>query len=350
MTRSASEIVGIYLSRLRAELAAAGAEDTDDLVAEIRSVLTDAAGDDAEAASAETARLGEPAELARGILAERGLDSSAAVSQGTWWRLGLAAPIDIAIGLAPVLVAALPLYTMIRFGQPRVASIAIALALSLAVLAWPFFLWRPWRRGGGALSPGMTLTGLAVVRAPGFWRLARIDELGAMGLAPRRRVTVAAVVALVGFGLLGGIALAGFDAGDSWLASTALSVGGSESQPAQFQVLAEELYGGLLMTPESGTGPTSSYVASQGEIDLRPLWERINDLDIRSVRVGVPERIVAGLYRLEVEEFGGETPAPSARVGSSTLTVGRRQWLSADGVGSDWTVVDIEVGVAPGSE
>ena len=44
MIRSSSEIIEEYLSRLRSELELAGADDTDDLVAEIRSFLTEAAG------------------------------------------------------------------------------------------------------------------------------------------------------------------------------------------------------------------------------------------------------------------------------------------------------------------
>jgi hypothetical protein len=356
MTRSASEIIEIYLSRLRSELTAAGAEDTDDVVAEIRSLLTEAAGDDVEAAAAETERLGEPSELARGILVERGLDPSAGMASGTWWRLGIAAPVDIVIGLAVPLAAALPLYVVGWFGQPRAMSIAIAVALGAVALAWPFFIWRPWRQGGRSLSPGMTLTGLAVVRAPGFWRLVRIDELRAMGLAPRRRVGVAVIVALVAVALIAGASLIGLDFGGSWLAAAAISaeysgktVGGGVPIDTQLGSVVTQVYNGLMGAPGPDITSASSYVSPEGAINLQPLWARIAEKNIRTVRLGTPEQIKPGVYRVGVTELAqgavGEEP-----VGSSTFTLGQRQWLRADGVGSDWVVVAIDVGATPGAK
>jgi len=200
MKRSALEIVEGYLSRLRLELAAVGTRDTEELIAEIRSLLVDAARDDPEVAAVEIERLGEPAELARSILAERGLDVSAGISSGVWWRLGFAAPIDLSIGLALPLAAAYPLYSLYAVAQlneQSAASIVIVLVLALVVLAWPVYIWRPWRRGGQTLSPGMMITGIAVVRAPGFWRIVRIKELKEMGLAPRRHVKMAVVMTLI---------------------------------------------------------------------------------------------------------------------------------------------------------
>lgn len=356
MTRSASQIIDDYLSTLRSELTAAGAEDTDDVVAEIRSLLTEGAGDDAQSAEAQTARLGEPAELARGILAERGLDATTGMASGTWWRLGIAAPVDIAIGLAVPLAAALPLYVVGWFGQPRAMSIAIAVVLGALALAWPFFIWRPWRRGGRSLSPGMTLTGLAVVRAPGFWRLVRIDELRAMGLAPRRRVGVAVIVALVAVALIAGASLVGLDFGGSWLAAAAISaefsgktVGGGVPIDRQLENVVTQVYIGLTGAPGPDLSPATSYVSPEGSLNLQPLWARIAEKNIRTVRLGTPEQIKPGVYRAEVTELT-EGPSGQVPVGSSTFTLGQRQWLRADGVGSDWVVVDIDVGSTPGSK
>jgi hypothetical protein len=353
MTRSASRIVEDYLSALRGELAGAGARDTDDLVAEIRSLLTEAAGDDPEAAATEVGRLGEPAELARGILAERGLDASTGMSTGVWWRLGLAAPLDLAIGLALPLAAALPLYFVASFGQPRAASVAIAAVLAAGTLAWPFFVWRPWRRGGRSLSPGMTFTGIAVVRAPGFWRLVRIGELSEMGLAPRRRVIVAVLVALVAFALIAGAVLVGVDAGGSWLTSTAISgefsgktVGGGGRVEPQLQSVAQQVYIGLINGPNPNMSTATAFVSADAIPALQPLWERISKLGIRTVQVGTPQQIAPGVYRFEVKEFRAGGSGSSAPVGSSTFTVGQRQWLRADGVGGDWAVVDIQPGAA----
>ncbi len=356
MTRSTSEIIESYLSRLRSELTAVGAEDADDVVAEIRSVLTEAAGDDAEAAAAETERLGEPGDLARGILVERGLDPAAGMASGTWWRLGIAAPVDIAIGMAVPLAAAVPLYVVGWFGEPRGMSIAIAVALGAVALAWPFFIWRPWRRGGRSLSPGMTLTGLAVVRAPGFWRLVRIDELKAMGLAPRRRVAGAVVSAVVAVALIAGTSLVGLDFGGSWLAAAAISaefsgktVGGGVPIETQLQSVVDQVYVGLMGASGPDMSTALSYVAPEASSALQPLWSRIAEKRIRTVRVEASRQIEPGVYRVTVAEFSRGSSGPE-RVGTSTFTLGQRQWLRADGVGSDWVVVGIDSGAAPGSE
>lgn len=356
MTRSASEIIENYLSRLRSELTAAGAEDTDDVIAEVRSLLTEAAADDAEATGAEIARLGEPAELARGILAERGLDPSAGMASGVWWRLGIAAPVDIAIGMAVPLAAAIPLYLVGWFGQPRAMSVATAVVLGALALAWPFFVWRPWRRGGRSLSPGMTLTGLAVVRAPGFWRLVRIDELRAMGLAPRRRVAAAVIVALVAVALIAGASLVGLDFGGSWLANAAISaefsgktVGGGAPVDTQLQSVVEQVYVGLIGASGPDMSSSVSHVAPEAYSSLQPLWARIAEKGICTVRIEAPEQIRPGVYRVGVAELAQGSNG-KARVGSSAFTLGQRQWLRADGVGGDWVVVGIDVGARAGSK
>lgn len=203
MTRSAVEIIEAYLQHLRAELVASGAPDVDDLVDEIRSMLAEASNGSSQRATDEVARLGAPVDLARAILEERGLEPAHGIPSGVWWRLGLAAPIDIAIGVSVPLAATLPVAVIASFVEPRIAGIALAAVLGIAALAWPFFIWRPWRRGGQTLSPGMTFTGLAIVRTPGMWRLATLSELEAAGDAPRRRwglavaVTALAIVAMV---------------------------------------------------------------------------------------------------------------------------------------------------------
>ncbi len=350
MTRSASDLIETYLKDLRGELESAGAVQTDDLIAEVRSLLIDAAGGDPTRADGEIARFGEPAALAQGILEERGLDLSKGMSSGVWWRLGVAAPIDIAIGLALPLAAALPIYLSARFGQPRAASIGIAIAAGLGVLAWPFYIWRPWRRGGRALSPGMTLTGLAVVRAPGSWRLARTGELASMGLAPRRRMGLALVITLIAALLLAGGSAVGLDFSGAWLASAAISAGlsaapiGGTPLEAQFQSVADQVYGGLGNAKEMG-GPAAAmqYVAIEAGPALTPLRERIVDRKIGAVLAGTPIQVSPGVWTVEVEEYR-EDGSNLEPVGSSTFSFGRRQWLLEKGVGSDWVIVRIVVG------
>jgi hypothetical protein len=196
MSDNAADAIESYVARLRAELTAAGATDADDLASEVRSMLTEAAADDATAAVREIERLGDPAELARTILAERAPSGEGGMPPGVWWRLGVAATIDLVVGVVVPLVAAMPLLAFAARAQSRLVGVTVAVMLELVALAWPLFIWRPWRRGGRTLSPGMTLTGLAVLRGPGGWRLVRIGELRAMGLTPRRHMVLAALLAL----------------------------------------------------------------------------------------------------------------------------------------------------------
>ena len=357
MTHSASEIVESYLSRLRSELDAAGAPDTDDLVAEIRSLLAEAAADDPEAAVVEIARLGEPAQLARNILAERGLDVSAGMSTGVWWRLGLAAPIDIVIGLALPLAAAFPLVLVAATGQPRTASIVVATLLAVATLAWPLFIWRPWRQGGRALSPGMTLTGVAVVRAPGSWRIVRIGEMEALGLAPRRRTGGAAVVALVAAVLLVGTMLLGYDAAGTWLVSSAMSAdvvagapGASTLSVREARATVVRLYGTLSGALQGDDQVAAFGVASEAATKLKALATHVDKLGIQSAGVNSMTQVAPGVYRLAVVESRAWEPR-SEQVGFSTITVGRRYWVSADGgSGADWVVLGIKRGAASGAK
>lgn len=346
--RTSAEITEAYVSSLRTELDRVGAVDAGDLVAEIRSLLTDAAGDDPARAEAEIARLGEPGELARGILTERGLDASNGVSPGVWWRLGIAAPIDIAVGLSLPLVVVLPAYVVALSGQPRAASIVIGFAMGVAALLWPLWVWRPWRSGGRTLSPGMTLMGLAVVRAPGSWRLVRTSELASLGLAPRRRLGLAIVIAVATVVLLAGVALVGLDFGGSWLASAAIeaeysgaTVGGGLPVADQLGSVIDEVYLGLRYSDGPVEASPAALVTPEAISELSPLRDRIAARRITSAQLGSPVQLSPGVYRVEVKELAGSAP-----VGSSTFTFGQRKWLREGGVGSDWVIVGIAVGKA----
>lgn len=349
MSREAERVLEGYLSHMRSELVAAGAPDADDLVAEIRSLVSDAAGDEPGGVAVELERLGSAAELARGILAERGLDASEGVPAGVWWRLGISAPLDIAVGVSLPLAAALPIYVVAAAGEPRMASIAMATVLTLAVLAWPFFLWRPWRRGGRTLTPGMALTGLAVVRAPGFWRLTLLSDLEAMGLAPRRRIALSTAVTLVAAVLLAGAIAIGFDAGGTWLAESAVDLeydgrvtdGGDPSQ-VQLTSTVDQVYIGLM--DAEGPNATAALAHVTPEADLASLWRHIRSRGVRSVEVDAPAQVAPGVYRVDVREYADDGETATGLVGTSTFTLVHRQWRLADGAGEDWAVVEIVPG------
>lgn len=192
----------VYLARLREELTAAGASDVDDLVAEVRSLIADAATEESGGVPAVLARMGEASELAHAILADRGAEPLVGLPSKVWWRLAAAAPLDIAIGVSVPLAAVVPLVNLARTsGQP--AAVALAVVLGAVSLAWPWYVWRPWRRGGRSLTPGMALAGIAVVRAGDTWRLVPLEELAALGLAMRRRSIVALAVVVAALALIG---------------------------------------------------------------------------------------------------------------------------------------------------
>jgi hypothetical protein len=353
MTRSASQIIDGYVSALRAELEDAGAPDTDDVVAEIRSLLTEAAGDDPEAAAAETARMGEPAELARGILVERGIDASSGMSPRVWWRLGIAAAVDLAIGLAVPLGAAAPLAFVVLASEFHLVTIAVAALLGLATLAWPYYVWRPWRRGGRSLSPGMTLAGVAVVRAPGFWRVVRIGEVDGLAPAPRR-VAIALGATLLAALLLAGSLLVGLDAIGTWAVSSALHAGAVERSQGRIilspRIAGQEValfYEGVATVP---AGPGLRFLAApSATADVYALKKRVDKLGIRNVNVKSVSEVAPGIFRVGVVETRAAGKGiPS--LGSSTITLGRRYWADVSGSASDWVVVDIGVGEASGAK
>lgn len=195
---SAADLIESYIARLRTELTSVGAAEADDLAAEVRSMLADAAGDDPDRATAEIAALGEPAELAAGILAERGLSPEGAMSSAEWWRMGIAVPIDITIGVSVPVAAFLPFY--LAFAAPVRPDAAVLIALSallLGALVWPWYVWRPWRTGGSSATAGMAIMGISVVRAPGFWRVVRTEDLAALGLTPARRSRLTAAIPIL---------------------------------------------------------------------------------------------------------------------------------------------------------
>jgi hypothetical protein len=167
---------------------------------------------------------------------------------------------------------------------------------------------------------------------------------------------VAVVVARLAVALIAGVSLVGLDFGGSWLAAAAISaeysgrtVGGGVPIDTQLESVVTQVYNGLTGAQGPDITSASSYVSPEGALNLQPLWARIAEKNIRAVRLGTPEQIKPGVYRVGVTELAqgatGEVP-----VGSSTFTLGQRQWLRADGVGSDWVVVGIDVGVASGSQ
>jgi uncharacterized membrane protein len=149
MTRTANGLIDAYLQKLELELIGLGAAGADDVLAEIRSLLVEAAADDPDRAETEIARFGDPAELAVGMLAERGLSPEGGMSAAAWWRMGVAVPIDIAIGLSVPLAALYPTWfigrLMLAGGAQLWVFLVCLVAFALGGVWWPWYVWRPWR-------------------------------------------------------------------------------------------------------------------------------------------------------------------------------------------------------------
>ena len=245
-----------YIAGLRAELAVLKPTESTELTREISAMLIDAAREDPARAFAEMDRLGKPSQLAAALLQERGLAPGEGIQAASWWRMGVAAFIDVFVGLALPVAAAVAYYApawQALFGttQPPenpgsriivLALVAGALMLS-GLLAWR--TWAPWRVGGRSATPGMALAGVAVVRIGGTRTVVRTADLLASGLtAPTRTkvsagltVTLAALLLLWAVWMVSGGALD--PAGD---AAVFRFAGPVSSQQGQVEASAIDLY------------------------------------------------------------------------------------------------------------
>jgi hypothetical protein len=349
--RTSAELIEDYLGRLRAEFTSVGAAETGDLLAEIRSLLIEAAGDDPERAAVQIAKFGEPAELAAGILAERGLTSEGGMATAEWWRMGIAVPIDIAIGVSVPLAASFPVWSllqMLRSGGETVWPVLVGLvAFFLGSLWWPWYVWRPWRAGGPRATAGMTLTDLAVVRAPGFHKVVRSSELGALGLTTSRRSRISGVATLVFAVLL--LAFSAFGA-QVVLAPQAIAVdrlvGTEAEQRQQVADLAARMYDTLVARGGDVSG--EAYVTDDALPAYRSLVRRAQSERLASYQADGPTRVSPGAWKVDVTE---KTSRGTHRV---TITFTLRVILQPNDTDNlifmaDWVVYDISgEGIAPG--
>ena len=348
--RTSAELIEAYLDRLRLELSSVGAAEVDDLVAEVRSLLLEAAGADPERAVAEIAKFGEPTELAAGILAERGLSAEGGMSTAEWWRMGIAVPIDIAIGVSVPLAASFPVWSllqMLRGGGATALPVLVGLvAFFLGSLWWPWYVWRPWRAGGPRATAGMTLTDLAVVRAPGFHKVVRSSDLAALGLTTSRRGRLSGVVTLAFAVLL----LAFFTIGAQIaLTPQALAVdrlvGSEAEQGRQVSDLATQMYDNLVA--RSGDVNGESYVTDNALPVYRSLVRRTQAEKLTSYHAGEPTRISPGAWKVDITE---KTARRTHRV---TITFTLRVILQPNDTDNlaytpDWVVYDVSgEGIAP---
>lgn len=335
-----------YLAKLRLALDSAGAADVDDLVAEVRSMLVDAAGDDAERAASEIERLGGPEALATGILAERGVGTSSGMSTAEWWRMGIAVPIDIVIGVSVPLAVLVPLYRAFVsaqgpwLGGARFYGIAAGIALFAGSLVWPWWVWRPWREGGLRTTAGMAITGISVVRAPGFRQVVRTRDLADLGLRSASRspvvgwVTFLGALALLAFATLG--ALPAGTAAPRAVPDGALVIRRPDPRfdIAGVKSVAATVYGDAV----GGRGEAGSRLVLDGALpDYERLVARAQTGDIQAFSVGGASETAPGVWEVTVTEKSGAGEA------TVRLTVGTRVTLLArDSQTADLVVTAIE--------
>lgn len=339
-------LIETYLAKLRLELDSAGAADVDDIVAEVRSLLVDAAGDDLGLAEAEIGRLGTPADLAAGVLAEHGLDSSAGVPTADWWRMGAAAPIDIVVGVSVPLAILVPLYRAVVSVQGPLSEGAAlpALLAGGALLAgslyWPWWVWRPWREGGLRTSAGMAITGISVARAPGFRRVVRTKDLAALGLrsAGRRPLvgwaTFIGALVLLTFAFVAGPGLDwGAPAPAAPRAASRSDIAASiADQDTLLQAAVTTFYEDLL----AGRGDAASRsVADSALSDFRGLSDRARAEKVGSFSIESASETAPGVWDVLVDET---SPAGTRRV---RLTLNLRVTLFAGTQRGDFLITGI---------
>lgn len=305
--RTSAELIEGYIARLKTELSFLGAAETEDLVAEIRSLLAEAAGEDPERADAEIAKFGEPARLAAGILAEKGLSPADGMSTAEWWRMGIAVPVDILIGLAVPAYVAFPAYMIATQSRPPLWAPALGIAAFALALLWPWYVWRPWRTGGLRVSPGMALTGLTVVRAPGFRRVVRTRDIEALGMRTARRGTAFGLIALSVAVALLGLMWIGFYATVVSPASTASkqaafeSIAGTEAeQRGRVVGTVNQMYESLVLFGSNAGGEL--YVEGSALPAYELLIRRAQDEKISSYEIGKATKLTTGAWKVAVTE------------------------------------------------
>ena len=243
-TAAAALAIERYVAGLRTELAILHPAESAELTREISAMLSDAARQDPQRAFAEMDRLGKPSQLAAVLISERGVAPGEGIQAASWLRMGIAAFIDIFVGLALPVAAVVAYYgaawqaVFDTAQNPGTRIIVLALGAGVlmisGMLAWR--TWAPWRSGGRSATPGMALADVAVLRLGTTRTVVRTAHLRSAGLeAPTRTkasagmtVALAAIVLLWAVWMVSGGALD--PAGDTAVFRFAGRVSSQESQ------------------------------------------------------------------------------------------------------------------------
>jgi hypothetical protein len=315
--RTSAQLIDGYVVRLKAELSFLGAAEVEDLVAEIRSLLVEAAGDDPTRAAAE------------------------GMSTAEWWRMGVAVPLDIVVGLAVPVAVALPAYAVAANGEPRAWSVALGIAVFACAVAWAWYVWKPWRSGGPRRTAGMALTGLTVVRAPGFRRVVRSKDLEALGLRISRTSAVfgllAVAVAIVIVGVLGYEIYLSLEA-QAPMGVFERTAGAEAEQILQATQPVASIYDSLVAFGVNVGG--ENYVSPMAMPAYELLLRRAATDKVTGYEIGDVTKISLGAWKVPVTE----TTAGGTRRVEFTVTLRIRFHPDYDGgyaYGPDWEIYEI---------
>ena len=342
----AALLITAYAEGLRRELALLGASEITDSVSEIVAMLRDASEGDPEAAAAEIDRLGAPEELARTILEQHGLEPGTGTPAPSWWRVGVAAPIDILVGLALPLAAAAFALAFTVVGAPATEGEAvfrlIAAACSLVglaltgAMAWNY--WKPWREGGTPSTVGMTLAGISVVRLGGTRSIALTADLKSAGLAHGGRSRAGSIVTLVlALGILVWAASFVLTTADTGMPNVERLAGNAESQRAQVTDTLTSFYESLIGPVEGDPGAPARYLNPNG-LGVEPLasaLERMATPRLTSYSIGSMTSPEPGVWVVTVDEYRGKPR-------TMLVTMGLSMDWGVGYIGTTWTVLDYQ--------
>ncbi len=344
----AALLITAYANGLRRELELLGASETTDLVSEVVSMLRDASEGDPEVAAAEIESLGPPEEMASTILEQRGLKTGPGTAAASWWRLGIAAPIDIVVGFALPLASALFALSFTIVGAPTSESDYIARlvlgAVSIAAvgltgaMAWNY--WKPWRTGGTKLTVGMRLAGISVVRVGGTRTVALTSDLEAAGLAHDRGGKVGSVLTLVlAVALLAGAGTFIIRGADTGLPNVEVLAGDVTSQQEQVRGTLDTFYSGLIDQSQTDSSWPSNYISTNGmgATSMDAVLRLMRTPQLKSFTIGSMTSTEPGVWRVTVDEqrVTGVRPV--------LVTMGLRMDWGPDYQGTTWIVVDYKV-------
>lgn len=345
----AALLIADYANGLRHELALLGASEVNDLVSEVVAMLRDASAGDAGIAAVEIERLGPPADLARTVLEQHGFESGPGMQVASWWRLGIAAPLDIAVGLAaPVAASVLSWRVLTTFpgsqapGDTSVIASAAWVLLCGALggvalwLAWRY--WRPWRIGGGEATAGMALAGIAVVTLGGTRSVVPTGDLARAGLAhPHRSKAGSALTVLLAAGLLGWAVMAVGSPVSSAGADVEVFAGDSAMQQRSARAVVEQLYADALDVSYGGGSDPGGRSDPDSAGVREALRKRALSGAMTAYRIVDLASLVPGSWRVRVAEIG---PGGTRAV---TVTAGLRvTWEPTGSTTPEWQLSGYE--------